>query len=57
MSISTVAATRSAVTVRAGTLITCPMGASTPIPAATTLVRKSRSVKMPNSPLGIAIST
>ena len=51
MSISTVAATRSAVTVRAGRthhLTDRPRPA--PAPAATTRVRRSRSVKMPNSP-------
>jgi hypothetical protein len=39
---------RSAATVQAGALITSASGVSDPAPAATTLVRMSRSVTMPN---------
>ena len=56
ISISTVSAVRSAVTRRAGALITRVIGTSTDSPAATTRVRRSRSVKMPNSPSGSRIS-
>jgi len=56
ISISTVSAVRSAVTVRAGALITPPIGTSTGRPAATTRVRRSRSVNMPRRPSGSLIS-
>ena len=56
ISINTVSAVWSAVTVRTGALITCRIGTSTESPAATTLLRRSRSVKMPNAPSGSRIS-
>ncbi len=52
ISISTLSAVRSAVTVRAGALITDAIGTSTGRPAATTRVRRSRSVKMPRRAVG-----
>ena len=56
ISINTVSAVRSAVTVRAGALITSAIGTSTGSPAATTRVRKSRSVKMPTPPVANRIN-